>query len=89
MATNGDVSNILIRLATADVDWYAEVRQSAPEDFASPGAGYLTPPQQKSLIRQLPLAMAVREVQVFKLGIGAQFGRLTDREKRYAHHMAR
>ncbi|RYP55899.1 hypothetical protein DL771_012275 [Monosporascus sp. 5C6A] len=33
--------------------------------------------------------MAVDEVQVFKLGIEAQFGRLTDREKRYAHHMAR
>ncbi|KAK7753488.1 hypothetical protein SLS62_004563 [Diatrype stigma] len=33
--------------------------------------------------------MAVREVQVFRLGIEAQFERLTDREKRYAHHMAR
>ncbi|CAM1507779.1 Fc.00g046270.m01.CDS01 [Cosmosporella sp. VM-42] len=33
--------------------------------------------------------MAVDEVQVFKLGIEAQFGRLTDQEKRYAHHMAR
>ncbi|RYP89132.1 hypothetical protein DL769_000180 [Monosporascus sp. CRB-8-3] len=33
--------------------------------------------------------MAVNEVQVFKLGIEAQFGRLTDREKRYAHHLAR
>ncbi|KPM44896.1 Dipeptidyl peptidase 3 [Neonectria ditissima] len=33
--------------------------------------------------------MAVDGVQVFKLGIEAQFGRLTDREKRYAHHMAR
>ncbi|KAJ3521737.1 hypothetical protein NM208_g13157 [Fusarium decemcellulare] len=33
--------------------------------------------------------MAVNEVQVFKLGIESQFGRLTDREKRYAHHMAR
>jgi dipeptidyl-peptidase-3 len=33
--------------------------------------------------------MSVDEVQVFKLGIEAQFRRLTDREKRYAHHMAR
>ncbi|CAH0018750.1 unnamed protein product [Clonostachys rhizophaga] len=33
--------------------------------------------------------MAVNEVQVFKLAVGDQFGRLTDREKRYAHHMAR
>jgi dipeptidyl-peptidase-3 len=33
--------------------------------------------------------MAVHEVQVFKLGIEVQFESLTDREKRYAHHMAR
>ncbi|KAL7897408.1 peptidase family M49 domain-containing protein [Trichoderma sp. TUCIM 5745] len=33
--------------------------------------------------------MAVHAVQVFKLGIEAQFERLTDREKRYSHHMAR
>lgn len=33
--------------------------------------------------------MAVHEVQVFKLGIETQFEHLTDREKRYAHHMAR
>jgi dipeptidyl-peptidase-3 len=33
--------------------------------------------------------MAVREIQVFKLGVEAQFERLTAREKRYAHHMAR
>ncbi|RKK17492.1 Dipeptidyl peptidase 3 [Fusarium oxysporum f. sp. cepae] len=33
--------------------------------------------------------MAVDQVQVFKLDIESQFGRLTDREKRYAHHMAR
>ncbi|OAQ70564.1 dipeptidyl peptidase III [Pochonia chlamydosporia 170] len=33
--------------------------------------------------------MAVHQVQVFQLGIETQFNRLTDREKRYAHHMAR
>ncbi|KAH6842422.1 peptidase family M49-domain-containing protein [Chaetomium sp. MPI-CAGE-AT-0009] len=33
--------------------------------------------------------MAVNEIQVFKLGVEAQFKRLTAREKRYAHHMAR
>ncbi|KAH6890266.1 peptidase family M49-domain-containing protein [Thelonectria olida] len=33
--------------------------------------------------------MAVDGVQVFRLGIEDQFGRLTDQEKRYAHHMAR
>lgn len=33
--------------------------------------------------------MDLRAVQVFQLGIGAQFQRLTDREKRFAHHMAR
>jgi dipeptidyl-peptidase-3 len=33
--------------------------------------------------------MAVHEAQVFKLGIETQFDRLTDTEKRYAHHMAR
>ncbi|KAK4033925.1 dipeptidyl peptidase III [Parachaetomium inaequale] len=33
--------------------------------------------------------MAVNEIQVFKLGVEAQFERLTAREKRYAHHMAR
>ncbi|KAM4066812.1 peptidase family M49 domain-containing protein [Hirsutella rhossiliensis] len=33
--------------------------------------------------------MAVSEVQIFQLGVEAQFRRLTVREKRYAHHMAR
>ncbi|KAM0454874.1 hypothetical protein ACHAPV_008248 [Trichoderma viride] len=33
--------------------------------------------------------MAVHAVQVFKLGIEAQFKRLKDTEKRYSHHMAR
>ncbi|KAG9254826.1 peptidase family M49-domain-containing protein [Emericellopsis atlantica] len=33
--------------------------------------------------------MAVSEVQVFRLDIASQFHHLTDREKRYAHHMAR
>jgi len=33
--------------------------------------------------------MAVREVQVFKLGVEPQFAGLSRREKRYAHHMAR
>lgn len=33
--------------------------------------------------------MAVNEIQVFKLGVEAQFARLTPWEKRYAHHMAR
>ncbi|UNI18779.1 Dipeptidyl-peptidase III [Purpureocillium takamizusanense] len=33
--------------------------------------------------------MAVHEVQIFQMGIGAQFERLTYREKRYAHHLAR
>ncbi|KAL7919046.1 peptidase family M49 domain-containing protein [Trichoderma austrokoningii] len=33
--------------------------------------------------------MAVQAVQVFKLGVEAQFERLTDTEKRYSHHMAR
>lgn len=33
--------------------------------------------------------MAVSKVQVFKLGIEAQFQSLTGNERRYAHHMAR
>ena len=35
------------------------------------------------------LAMAIRHVQAFRLDIGSQFERLTQDEKRYAHHMAR
>ncbi|TLS22073.1 uncharacterized protein PpBr36_09394 [Pyricularia pennisetigena] len=33
--------------------------------------------------------MDLQDVQVFQLGIRGQFQRLTDKEKRYAHHMAR
>lgn len=33
--------------------------------------------------------MDLQDVQVFQLGIREQFQRLTDQEKRYAHHMAR
>jgi len=33
--------------------------------------------------------MSVQAVQAFKLGVRPQFERLTTREKRYAHHMAR
>ncbi|KAK4235370.1 peptidase family M49-domain-containing protein [Achaetomium macrosporum] len=33
--------------------------------------------------------MAVKEIQVFRLGIESQFERLTAQEKQYAHHMAR
>ncbi|ELQ43086.1 dipeptidyl-peptidase 3 [Pyricularia oryzae Y34] len=33
--------------------------------------------------------MDLQDVQVFQLGVREQFQRLTDQEKRYAHHMAR
>ncbi|SPQ20354.1 14d01ecd-4b10-4b08-8e49-fad5338ec7f3 [Thermothielavioides terrestris] len=33
--------------------------------------------------------MAVKEIQVFRLDVGEHFGRLTEQEQRYAHHMAR
>ncbi|KAL2024244.1 hypothetical protein VTK56DRAFT_9400 [Thermocarpiscus australiensis] len=33
--------------------------------------------------------MAVKDIQVFRLGVKSQFERLTAREKRYAHHLAR
>ena len=43
----------------------------------------------KTLSVNFVILMALRDVQVFKLGVGPQFERLTVREKRYAHHMAR
>ncbi|KAK4452742.1 peptidase family M49-domain-containing protein [Podospora aff. communis PSN243] len=33
--------------------------------------------------------MAAHDVQIFRLAVGPQFQKLTEREKRYAHHMSR
>lgn len=42
-----------------------------------------------SRFQSIAAGMAVREVQVFKLGVESQFAGLSRREQRYAHHLAR